>query len=497
MPNLGVRPVCGCAPEIAAEDFSLGAVRREVPAGELRRQAEIMERAAARNAALPRAPLALVDTYGCQQNEADSEKLRGMLARMGYGFTDDPGRADVVVMNTCAVRGHAEQRVFGNVGALSHTKAANPAQVVALCGCMMQEPGMAEKVKKSYRYVDLVFGTHALWRFPELLEEVLAGGGRVFETAPEDGSIAEGLPSYRTGGVKAWLPVMYGCDNFCSYCIVPYVRGRERSREPAAVLADARALAASGAKDIMLLGENVNSYGKGLPEKTDFASLLRALSGIDGEFVLRFMTSHPKDAGEALFAAMAELPKVERHLHLPFQSGSDRILKAMNRRYDSAAYLRLAALARSYMPDLVLTSDVIVGFPGETEEDFGDTMKLVETVRFDALFTFIYSPRTGTPAAKLPDPATREEKQARFERLLALQNGISAEKHAAYVGKTLRVLADGTDASDPALLTGRTQGGRLVRFPGGAELVGRFLDVEITGSSTWALAGKLSEGEKQ
>ena len=352
-------------------------------------------------------PLALVDTYGCQQNEADSEKLRGYLEAMGFAFTQDENEADLVIFNTCAVREHAEQRVLGNVGALNHTKAKNPDQIIAVCGCMAQQAHMAEKLKRSYRIVDLVFGPHELWRFPELLETVVREHKRVFEITPKDGAVAEGIPLQRDGSVKAWLSIMYGCNNFCTYCIVPYVRGRERSRKPEDIVAEAKQLVAAGYKDITVLGQNVNSYGKDLDEDVDFSDLLRMLNAIPGDFVLRFMTSHPKDATEKLFRTMAECEKCSHHLHLPVQSGSSRVLKAMNRSYTREKYLEQVALARRYMPDLVLTTDIIVGFPGETPEEFEETLTLVDAVRYDAMFTFIYSPRVGTPAAKLPDPYTR------------------------------------------------------------------------------------------
>ena len=447
-----------------------------------------MEQAAEINAGRGAAPLAFVDTYGCQQNEADSEKLRGMLKVMGYEMTRDEAAADVIVINTCAVREHAEQRVLGNVGHLTHTKKAKPDQIICLCGCMMQEAGMAERIRDSYRHVSLVFGPHVLWRFPEYLLSLLQGGKRIFATQASDGVIAEGLPELRDSRVKAWLPVMYGCNNFCSYCIVPYVRGRERSRRPEDVLAQAGMLAGAGYKDITLLGQNVNSYGRDLEGKVDFASLLEQVNAVPGDFVIRFMTSHPKDAGERLFQAMASCEKCARHLHLPFQSGSSRVLSAMNRRYTREDYLRLVEQARRAMPDLVLTSDVIVGFPGETEEEFQETLSLVEQVRFDALFTFIFSPRRGTPAAAMPDPFTREEKQRRFDALVELQNRISEEKHRAYVGSCHRVLVDGTEGE---YLTSRTSGGRLVRLKGDPALVGSFRRVRITGSNTWALYGEL------
>ena len=436
-------------------------------------------------------PLAMVDTYGCQQNEADSEKIRGYLAEMGYGFTQDEFQADVIVVNTCAVREHAEMRVLGNVGALNHSKKARPSQIVAVCGCMVQQEHMAEKIKKSYPVVDLVFGPHELWRFPELLQRVMRKGKRVFATEKNLGAVVEGIPQQREGKVKAWLSIMYGCNNFCTYCVVPYVRGRERSREPEQVVAEARELVAQGYKEITLLGQNVNSYGKDLDSEVDFADLIRMVNAIPGDFLIRFMTSHPKDATEKLFQTMAECEKCAHQLHLPVQAGNDRILKAMNRSYTREKYLQQVALARRYMPDLVLTTDIIVGFPGETEEEFADTLSLCEEVRYDAMFTFIYSKRVGTPAASMPDPYTRADKQKHFDALTELSNRISGEKHREYEGRTLRVLIDGETGREEYNLSSRTNGGRLVHLKGDPAWIGRFADVTITASNTWALYGEI------
>ena len=457
---------------------------------EIEKQRGYCAQIARMNAPLPVPPLAYVDTYGCQQNEADSERIRGYLTEMGYGFTSDERRADVIVINTCAVREHAEMRVLGNVGALTHTKRANPHQIICLCGCMMQEPHMVEKIRSSFRHVDLVFGPHALWRFPELLWRIQTRRGRIFDTPDEPGSIAEGVPVRREGDIKAWVSIMYGCNNFCSYCIVPYVRGRERSRRPEDILAEVRALAAAGYKDITLLGQNVNSYGRDLAEDVDFAWLLRQVDAVPGDFLIRFMTSHPKDATERLFDAMAECEKVAPVIHLPFQAGNDRVLKAMNRGYTREIYLEKVRQLRARIPDIVLTSDIIVGFPGETTEEFEDTMAVLREVEFDALFTFIYSPREGTPAAKMPDPLSKEEKAANFQRLVDLQNEISARKQAAYVGRTLRCLVD-VESEDPRHnLNARTAGGRLVHFTGDTALLGRYIDLRITSASTWALFGE-------
>ena len=467
--------------------------RKVIDIQQIKAQEEICARIFERVTDGGRRPLAMVDTYGCQQNEADSEKLRGYLAEMGYGFTQDEFQADVIVVNTCAVREHAEMRVLGNVGALNHTKKNKPEQIIAVCGCMVQQPHMAEKIKKSYPVVDLVFGPHELWHFPELMEQVMTGHKRVFATEDSTGAVAEGIPLRRDGKVKAWLSIMYGCNNFCSYCIVPYVRGRERSRLPEDILREARELVNQGYKDITLLGQNVNSYGKDLDCGVDFSDLIRMINDIPGDFLIRFMTSHPKDATEKLFKTMAECEKCAHQLHLPVQAGNDRILKVMNRGYTSEKYLAQVALARKYMPDLVLTTDIIVGFPNESEEEFEDTIKLVEQVRYDAMFTFIYSKRVGTPAASMPDPYTREDKQRHFDRLTEVANRISGEKHKEYEGKTLRVLVDGETGRDEYNLSSRTNGGRLVHLKGDKALIGRFIDVKITASNTWALYGEVVE----
>ncbi len=462
---------------------------------EIARQREFCEKMSELLSARAQTPLAYVDTYGCQQNEADSERLRGYLRAMGYGFTTDENAADVIVINTCAIREHAEDRVLGNVGALVHAKRRHPGQIICLCGCMAQEEHVAEKLRQSYRHVDLVFGPHALWKFPELLYRVFTRRGRVFENADEPGSIAEGIPVERQNGVKAWVSIMYGCNNFCTYCIVPYVRGRERSRLPEDILAECRELAQAGYKEITLLGQNVNSYGKDLGLNTDFADLLEQVNAIPGEFLIRFMTSHPKDASQKLFETMARCEKVAPVFHLPFQSGNDRVLKAMNRIYDRSGYLEKVRALREQIPHVVITSDVIVGFPGETTAEFEDTLSLVEEVGFDALFTFIFSSREGTPAAKMEDPMPMAQKKANFQRLVDAQNAISAQKHAAYIGKTVRCLVDGVCQEEGFALTARTPGNRLVRLEAGEEsLIGTYQDVTVTGANTWSLWGRLSVG---
>ena len=349
-------------------------------------------------------PLAMVRTYGCQQNVADSEKLKGQLEQMGFSFTEDETQADLILFNTCAVRENAEYRVYGNVGNLKNIKREKPSLIIAVCGCMMEQEHVAEKIRQSYPYVNLVFGTHVIHRLPQLLHTVLATGKRVFERGDEsaDREIVEGLPISRDRDIRGWLTVMYGCDNFCSYCVVPHVRGRERSRSPEAIEAEFRELLSLGYKEIVLLGQNVNSYGKNLDDPISFAQLLRRLDAIEGDHRIRFMTSHPKDATRELLDTMAESRHICHSLHLPFQAGNNRVLKAMNRGYTREQYLDLVAYAREKMPNITLTTDIIVGFPGETYEEFQETVSMVREVGFTALFTFLYSPRVGTRAKKLP-----------------------------------------------------------------------------------------------
>ena len=424
-------------------------------------------------------PRAFVHTYGCQGNVADGERIKGMLAEMGYTFTDTVENADLVLYNTCAVREHAEDRVFGNVGALKNRKAARPGMVVALCGCMMQQPRVAEKIRRSYSFVDLVFGTHVIHRLPELLYRALCGRNRVFELPDEAGSITEGLPVVRDSSFKAFLPVMYGCNNFCSYCIVPYVRGRERSRKPEEIVAEIKRLVADGVVEIMLLGQNVNSYGKNLEEPMTFAQLLREVNKIEGLKRIRFMTSHPKDLSEELIDAMCDCEKVCLHLHLPLQSGSSRILKLMNRRYTKEQYLDLVDRIRAKVPDVSLTTDIIVGFPGETEEDFLETMDVVRKVRYDSAFTFQYSRRTGTPAAAMEDQIPVDVVKDRFDRLLAEVQEISREVTARHTHTVQEVLVESINEQDPSLVTGRMSNNTLVHFKGDASLIGTLQNVYL------------------
>ena len=433
---------------------------------------------------------AFVETYGCQQNSSDSEKIKGMLFDMGYDFCDDPKDADFILYNTCAVRENAELRVFGNLGALKLIKRKKENVIIAVCGCMMQQEHIKERIKSKYKHVDLIFGTHALYRFPKLLFNVM-NGSREIDVQDEPGAVFEGISYKRDPIPLAKIPIMYGCNNFCTYCIVPYVRGRERSRDAKNILAEVRDVAKAGYREVMLLGQNVNSYGKDLGIGVDFADLIRMINDIPGDFIIRFMTSHPKDATEKLFRTMAECKKCAHQLHLPVQSGNDRILKVMNRHYDREKYVSQVKLARSYMPDLVLTTDIIVGFPGETDEEFEDTISLCEEVRYDAMFTFIYSKRVGTPAAVMEDPYTREDKQKHFDRLTEVSNRISGEKHREYIGTEQLVLIDGVTGKEEYNLSARTNGGRLVHLKGSPDLIGQFITVKITEGNTWALYGEL------
>lgn len=434
-------------------------------------------------------PKAHIITYGCQQNVSDSERIKGMLVAMGYTLTDTPEGADFVLFNTCAVRGHAEDRVYGNVGGMKQYKRKRPNMIVAVCGCMAQQESVAERFKFSYPYVDLVFGTQVEHRLPEFIYRRLTEGKRIFELSLDNGDIVEDIPVNRDGDVKGWLPIMYGCNNFCTYCIVPYVRGRERSREPEKILEEARNMVKAGYKEIMLLGQNVNSYGKGCEHGVNFAKLLRMINGIEGDFRIRFMTSHPKDCTVELLDAIRDCEKVERRLHLPMQSGSSRILKLMNRKYTRESYLELINEAKKRIPDVVFTSDIIVGFPGETYEDFKETLSLVKEVEYSSLFTFIFSPRQGTPAEAMADPVSREEKGKWFSELLKVQDVIGLKKQRELVGKTVRVLCE--EVSDrEGFIVGKTAGTASVEFEGDISLIGKFADVKIE-SFTNILNGSL------
>lgn len=441
-------------------------------------------------------PLACVVTYGCQQNVADSEHIKGMLEAMGYGFTEERTQAKLIIFNTCAVREHAEDRVFGNVGALKKYKHENPDVIIALCGCMMQQQHIADKIKKSFPFVDLVFGTHVVYKVPELIYTALTRKKRVFELPDVDGVIAEGIPVKRDNDKKAWIPIMYGCNNFCSYCIVPYVRGRERSREVEDVVKEFKVLVDEGYKEITLLGQNVNSYGKDLEPRVTFSQLLRTLNELDGDFRIRFMTSHPKDCTKELIETMAECDKVATHLHLPFQSGNDRVLKAMNRSYTREKYLSLINYAKELMGDeLSITSDIIVGFPGETYEEFCDTKSLVEEIKATSLFTFIYSPRKGTPAAEMDDPVPYEEKSKWMRELLALQERISGEQMALHKGKVFKCFVYGKGKQGDNYLAARTDGNLIIEFVGDEGLIGTFQKIKVTEPLTYVMLGELERND--
>lgn len=435
-------------------------------------------------------PLAYVHTYGCQQNVSDGEKIKGMLSKMGYDFTNDEHKADLILFNTCAVREHAEDRVFGNVGALKHIKKSRPSVMIVLCGCMTEQKHVSDKIKESYPFVDVVFGTHSIHYFPEIIFNAMKDKKRIFDNNSYDERIYEDLPIRRDGKIKAWIPIMYGCNNYCSYCIVPYVRGRERSRRPEDIIKEARSLIKSGYKDITLLGQNVNSYGKGLSEDINFAELLRRIDAIEGDYVIRFMTSHPKDATDELIDVIAQGNHISSHLHLPFQSGNDRVLKEMNRKYSREKYLKIVNYAKSKIKDLSLTSDVIIGFPGETYDEFKDTLSLIKEVGFSSLFTFIYSPREGTPAAKFSDPIDGKEKREWMAELLKVQENISAGITASMVGKTFRVLVESRSNKGDGLIA-RTLGNIIVETQGDSELIGKFVNVRITDSKNWVLKGKI------
>ena len=456
---------------------------------ELALQREYTEKVRALNAKRETPPTAHVHSFGCQQNVSDGEKLKGMLAEMGFGFTSDPDMADFILFNTCAVRENAEDRVFGNLGQLKHNKKRNPELIVGVCGCMVQQEHITEKIKRSFPHVDLVFGTHVLHTLPQLVYEAITTHKRKISIPDSDGVIAEGIPLRRESTLKVSIPIMYGCNNFCTYCIVPYVRGRERSREKALIVEEARQAVQSGAKELLLLGQNVNSYGKELG--TSFSELLREINAIDGEFKICYMSSHPKDATKELIDTIAECEKVTRHFHLPVQSGSSRVLKMMNRGYTREQYLELISYVKERIPDVALTSDIIVGFPGETYEDFCETLSLIREVGYDSLFTFIYSPRKGTKAAELPDPVSEEEKGKWFRELLDVQQEVGADSYRKYIGQKHRVLCEGRGRTRDGCLTGKTRQNVIVDFDGDSSLIGSFVDVEITDALNWALLGKL------
>ncbi|HPD00518.1 MAG TPA: tRNA (N6-isopentenyl adenosine(37)-C2)-methylthiotransferase MiaB [Acetivibrio sp.] len=428
-------------------------------------------------------------TLGCQMNEHDSEKLAGMLSEMGYAESDNMNSSDLIIYNTCCVRENAEQKVYGHLGPLKHLKRENPDLVIAICGCMMQQPEVVEHIKKTYRHVDLIFGTHNLYKFPELLFRAIGSEKTVIDVWDSEGQIAEDIAIERKDGVKAWVTVMYGCNNFCSYCIVPYVRGRERSRNLDNIVNEVMLLGRQGFKEITLLGQNVNSYGKDLGDDTDFAKLIREVDKVPGIERIRFMTSHPKDLSDELIYAMRDCKKVCEHLHLPFQAGSSEILKKMNRKYSKEDYINLVEKVKESIPDITLSTDIIVGFPGETEEDFFDTLDIVERVKFDNAYTFLYSKRTGTPAARMENQVPEDVKKERFQRLLELQNRISKEINDTFLGREVEVLVEGLSKNNDKVYTGRTRGNKIVNFEGNKDMIGKLVNVRIDSVKTWSLEG--------
>lgn len=434
----------------------------------------------------PGQPLAYLHSFGCQLNAADGEKLTGLLTAMGYVMTDDVQQASLILYNTCAVRENAEDRVFGTLGSIKKLKKENPGLILCVTGCMTAQPQIAEKIAQSYPYVDIVLGSSAVQRLPQMLYAHMYGMRHAWDIETYT-DIPEGVPTVRESRFKAAVPIMYGCNNFCTYCIVPYVRGRERSRTQAAILSEVRDLITQGYKEIIFLGQNVNSYAPA--DGTDFPALLREIDKIPGDYWIRFMSSHPKDATAALMDAILECDHVAKHLHLPVQSGSNEILERMNRRYTVEKYLSQVAYIREKCPDFSLTTDLIVGFPDESEADFQATLDLVSRVRYDNMYSFIYSKRTGTKAADMPDAVSDAEKSARMQRLLALQREIAIENNKRFVGRTIRVLCDGESRKRPGMMTGRSSENMLVEFPGTADLIGTFVDVMITESHSGALSG--------
>lgn len=448
---------------------------------ETRRQYEYIEKArqyvAQKEKEVGRKLTCCVHTFGCQMNARDSEKLLGILTDIGYVETEDE-HADFVIYNTCTVRENANNKVYGRLGYLSNFKKKNPHMMIALCGCMMQEPTVVEKIRKSYRFVDLVFGTHNIYKFAELLCNRMESDSMIIDIWKDTDKIVEDLPIRRKFSFKSGVNIMFGCNNFCSYCIVPYVRGRERSREPKDIIREIEGLVADGVCEVMLLGQNVNSYGKNLEQPVTFAELLREVNKIEGLKRIRFMTSHPKDLSDELIEYMSKSRKVCHHLHLPMQSGSSRILKIMNRHYDKEKYLGLVEKIRTAVPDISLTTDIIVGFPGETEEDFQETLDVVEKSDFDTAFTFIYSKRSGTPAAKMEDQVPEDVVKDRFDRLLKLVQEKGREVSSRFQGEVQEVLVE-TESKEKGIFTGRTQYNLLVHFPGTPDLLGKYVKVRL------------------
>lgn len=429
-----------------------------------------------------------IETYGCQMNVRDSETIAGFLSSMGYSEAPDKDHADLIFFNTCCVRDHAEKKLMANIGVLKERKEADPSLIICIGGCMMQEPNMAKKIMNRFKYLDAVLGTNAFWKFPEVLWKIMSGE-RVIETDEHQYAICEHMPAKRAPGASAFVNIMFGCDNFCSYCIVPYVRGRERSRSKDNILSEIRELASQGFSEITLLGQNVNSYGKG--SDCSFPDLLRSVDSVDGINRIRFMTSHPKDLSDDLIAAMRDSEKVCHHIHLPLQSGSDRILKEMNRKYDAEKYLSIVAKLRREIPDVEITTDIIVGFPGESDSDFADTLNIVDKVGFSSAFTFKYSPRIGTKAAAMAEQIPEFVKKERLARLNALQAEKTKANNLKYIGTVDTVLVDGYDERDSVILHGRLSNFKMVYFPGQAEMLNSYQSVKITECINNSLLGEL------
>lgn len=433
---------------------------------------------------------AYVRSFGCQLNVSDGEKIKGQLKKMGYDFTEDESEADLIILNTCAVRESAEDRVFGIVGSMKKLKELKPSLIIGIAGCMTAQSHIAEKIKKSYPQVDLVLGTSAINALPKLLLEALKGAKFSADISEYD-DFSEVVEQVRDSSFKASVPIMFGCNNFCTYCIVPYVRGRERSRRPEDIIAEVRGLVAEGYKEIMLLGQNVNSYGNDLGGEMSFPQLLRKLNEIEGDFIVRFMSSHPKDATKELIDTIFECEKVAKHLHLPVQSGSSEVLQRMNRRYTIDKYLDIVNYIRSKDPEFSLTTDIIVGFPDESDEEFDETIKIIKSVTFDNIYAFIYSRRSGTKAAEMPDSTSEEEKGRRMRKLLEVQREVSTEHYKRFIGKTLRVLVDDTAKKREGWLTGKSSEFIIVEFEGDKSLIGKFVNIKVTGAMNWAVTGEL------
>lgn len=438
-------------------------------------------------------PLIFIGTYGCQMNEHDSEVMAGMASAMGYTPTVDLAAADLIIVNTCCIRESAERKIYGKISSLKTLKKANPEMIIAVGGCMVQQEGAADKLRRTAPHIDILFGTHNQHEFPRLVRQVIESKAAVIAVREREGEVVESIPHARTDGLKAWVAITYGCNNFCSYCIVPYVRGRERSRMPEDICREVHGLAECGIKEVTLLGQNVNSYGRGLPFPVDFADLLGTLDNIDGIERIRYMTSHPRDFSDKLISAIAGSRKVCEHFHLPVQAGSDRILRLMNRGYTRAEYLNLVDKIRRQVPASSLTTDIIVGFPGETEDDFNDTLELVERVGYDTAYTFIYSRRSGTKAAEMDNQIPLEVKKDRLQRLMEVQNRISNEKNQMEVGKIVEILVEGKSPGDPTRLTGRTRTNKIVVFPRtgpAADWTGKLVPIRIEEAKTWTLYGE-------